>query len=267
VPPGTRKSYKSQGQYEGRPWGMTRDPAEIRNDFNRWRNAGIGIPTGAVNRIVVLDVDTEAGHGVDGAAALQELEIKHGSLTLTLTSISPSGSIHHYFRHPGVRIPNSESAIGRGLDIRGDGGMVLAPPTIRPGVGIYRWLDRRPIAPMPAWLIELTKEQPPPRPIKILPPAGNFGRGYGAAALRYEIETLTNAPNGQRNAQLNRSSFVLHQLVAGGVLDGAEVKRRLIEAATANGSMDDRQNGGLRAILATIDSGARAGLLHPRQPR
>jgi hypothetical protein len=54
VPPDSKKSYKSEKYSAGRKWGATNDPAEIRRDFTRWPDARIGIPTGAVNRIVVV---------------------------------------------------------------------------------------------------------------------------------------------------------------------------------------------------------------------
>jgi hypothetical protein len=145
---------------------MTRDPDEICRDFTRWPDAGIGIPTGAVNGFVVVETDTVAGgHATDGEPSLRELEAKYGALPETLQVISPSGSIHRYFKHPagGIKIKCSSSEIGLGIDVKGDGGMVLAPPTVRSGVGEYRWLNNNPIAPMPDWLIELTGEQQPKR--------------------------------------------------------------------------------------------------------
>jgi hypothetical protein len=48
VPPGTKRSYKSAEHSDRRAWGMTREAAEIRADFTRWPDAGIGIPTGAL---------------------------------------------------------------------------------------------------------------------------------------------------------------------------------------------------------------------------
>src|SRR5215831_18807729 len=100
APPGEKKSYKSAEYSGGRPWGMTCDRDEIRQDFMRWPDAGIGIPTGPVNNIWVLDVDTVKGHGVDGVAALQQLEAIHGALPPTLQVISPSGSQHYYWQWP-----------------------------------------------------------------------------------------------------------------------------------------------------------------------
>jgi len=264
APPDSKKSYKSADHSDGRKWGMTRDPAEIRADFAHWADARIGIPTSAVNGIVVIEIDTMAGHGVDGAIALAELEAEHGLLPDTLTACSPSGSLHRYFRHPGIKIKNSASVIDAGIDVRGDGGMVIAPPSINPDGRRYRWINKLPIADMPAWLIELTREKPPSisqRAIAAIRPPINGANCYGAAALEYEIGVLANTAPGGRNAQANKSSFNLHQLVAGHELDGAEVERRLIEACVANGLIADD---GLRSVMATIKSGRRAGLQHPR---
>jgi hypothetical protein len=60
---------------------------------------------------------------------------------------------------------------------------------------------------------------------------------------------------------LNRAAFNLFQLVAGGELNAAEVEQALVRAATVNGLVADD---GLRQCMATIWSGANAGLLHPR---
>ena len=265
VPPGSKKSHKSEKHSNGRKWGMTRDAEEIRRDFTQWPDAGIGIPTGAVNNIVVVETDTKAGgHKHDGEPALRELETRHGPLPETSQAISPSGSVHRYFQHPGdgIKIKSSQSELGPGIDVKGDGGMVVAPPTVRHD-GAYRWLNRNPITPMPAWLIELTQEKPRPYRSPIYVASIGGGR-YGQIALRAEIDALRSAIDGGRNAALNLASFNLHQLVAGGDLDAVEVERELIRACEINGLMADRENGGPQRVLATIKSGARAGLQHPR---
>jgi hypothetical protein len=264
--PDKKCSYKSAEYSDGRAWGMTRDPAEIGADFARWPNCRIGIPTGAVNRIVVVETDTMEGHGVDGAASLAQLEVEHGALAVTLQAISPSGSIHRYFRHPGpgIKVRTTASVIGNGIDVRGDGGMVIAPPSVNLDGRRYRWLNRNPLAAMPAWLIELTRDNP--RTISeravaaIRRPIGGVN-GYGAAALDREIDALASTAPGARNAALNRASFSLHQLVGGGELDARVVRHRLIDASTANGLVADD---GLPSVLATIRSGMRAGLQYPR---
>jgi hypothetical protein len=267
--PDQKSSYKSAEYSDGRAWGMTRDAGEICRDFMRWPKARIGIPTGAGNRIIVIETDTPQGHGVDGAITLAELEAKHGPLPVTLQAISPSGSIHRYFRHPGPdsKIKTTASELGAGIDVRGDGGMVIAPPSVNLDGRAYRWINRNPIAAMPAWLVDLTREKPRPAPsISQRAVAGiwrpfNDPNRYGMAALDREIEAVANAAPGGRNAALNRASFSLHQLVAGAELDGGVVRHRLIDASTANGLVADD---GLPSVLATIESGMRAGLQYPR---
>ena len=282
VPPGTKRSYKSAEHSDGRAWGMTRNAEEIRRDFTRWPDAGIGIPTGAVNGIIVVETDTVAGHGIDGSNSLAQLEANHGALPDTLQAISPSGSVHRYFKHPGAgaKIKSSASELGAGIDVKGDGGMVIAPPSVRPGVGVYRWINHNPIAEPPAWLIELTKDRQPPPPKRLSireraqaavrrweakrhgsPPA------YADAALEYEIRDLAGAAEGGRNHALNRSAFSLLQLVHAGQLDRADVERQLIDACTANGLMDDRDNGGIKNILRTIRSAEAGAIAKPRRPR
>jgi predicted P-loop ATPase len=184
APAGKKKSHKSAEHSDGRNWGMTTDTDEIRRDFKRWPDANIGIVTGAVSGIFVVETDTAAhGDGVDGAASLAALEAEHGALPETRMAISPSGSVHRYFRHPGRKVINSESVIAPGVDVRGDGGMVIAPPSVMPAreataatpaipatngkpareakkakparaAGAYRWLNDLPVADAPQWLLD-----------------------------------------------------------------------------------------------------------------
>jgi Bifunctional DNA primase/polymerase, N-terminal/Primase C terminal 2 (PriCT-2) len=157
APPGAKKSYKSAKHSNGAKWGKTRDPEQIRRDFQRWPDANVAIVTGAESGIFVVETDTKKGHDVDGDAALVELEQKHGKLPDTRMAESPSESKHRYFKHPGAgtKIVNSASMLGHGIDVRGDGGMVIAPPSVR-GDGEYRWLNDNDIAEAPQWLIDLT---------------------------------------------------------------------------------------------------------------
>jgi hypothetical protein len=154
VPPNTKKSYKSE-EISGTKWGMTKDLDEIRRDYDRWPDAGVGIPTGKINGFFVVEADTSAGHDVDGITNLRQLEEQYGKLPPTLMARSPSGSVHYYFRHPGdgVHIKNSSSELAPGVDVRGDGGMVVAPPTKRHD-GQYRWLNELDIIGPPQWLLD-----------------------------------------------------------------------------------------------------------------
>jgi hypothetical protein len=156
VDPETKKPLKSAKHSNGKRWGATTDPKAIRRDLKKWPNACIGIPTGEATGFFVLDIDTDAGHGVDGIAFLAQLEATYGHLPQTLMVESPSGSLHYYYKTNDLKILNSTSAVAPGIDVRGEGGMVIAPPSRRKG-GQYHWLNEHPIADPPAWLLDLVK--------------------------------------------------------------------------------------------------------------
>jgi Bifunctional DNA primase/polymerase, N-terminal/AAA domain len=284
INPDTKISYKSAAHSNGERWGQTLDPDEIRSDFERWPNANVGIATGSVSGIFVVETDTAAGHGegVDGAAALAKLEAQHGLLPPTLEAESPSGSIHRYYKYPAFKIKNSASLIGPGIDVRGDGGMVVAPPSVKPGKGVYVWRNKLPVADAPQWLLDLVKPAPDPEVTKsitqmamatIIPRdgfddivdearRGGSGSSYIEAALQGEFDEVARAPEGKRNHQLNVSSMKLGHYVGGGELDEKKVIDAMMEACASNGSLKED---GRPACLATISSGLEAGKRNPKR--
>ena len=205
-----------------------------------WRNRtyNIGVATGLISGVWVFDVD-----GSNGASTLRDLEAKNGNLPATLISITSAGP-HFWFRATG-EIQSSAGRVGVGLDVRGDGGYVVAPPSVHPDGPVYRWGNDVPIATAPDWLIQLTRKRPTITERALatmrapLQHCAAQPGAYGRAALEYEISALASTPNGQRNHALNRAAFSLFQLVAGGELNEAEVLNRLIEASFANGLMTD----------------------------
>jgi hypothetical protein len=235
----------------------TTNPAKIRRWWLARDDYNIGVATGVASGVLVLDVD-----GAIGAETLQDLEGRYGALSETACSITSSGC-HLWFTIEDA-VPSTAGRLGPGLDIRADGGYVIAPPSIHPDGSAYRWLNPTPRARAPSWLILLARTRPQPPPVQNASRSylGRSGR-YGYAALESEIELLAKAPTGTRNHALNRASFALHQLVAGGELDANEVHAKLIAAATANGLMSDPDDGP-SSVERTIASGARAGLMHPR---
>jgi Bifunctional DNA primase/polymerase, N-terminal/AAA domain len=285
VPPGTKKSHKSAEHSGGRPWGATTSADEIRHDFKRWPNANVGVVCGVVSGIFVVEADTKEGHNVDGIASLAALEAEHGALPATRQAISPSGSVHYYFRHPGFQIKNSASAIAPGVDVRGDGGMVVAPPSVKPGKGVYRWRNDLPIADAPQWLLDRIiagKEKPEPQ-LTISQQAaalvrqprdgfddiaddvrrresGGYSRAYLDKALDGERAIVANTSKGNRNEQLNKSSFALGQLVPHGLTE-KEVIDAMFDAAMTCGHLRDK---GRKQTMDTINSGLRDGIATPR---
>lgn len=134
----------------------TTDEATIRHWWARWPNANLGIATGAASRLAVLDVDPENG----GDDALAELERAHGSVPQTIRALTGGNGTHFYWHHPGldVRIKNSASQVGPGLDIRADGGYVVAPPSLHESGRRYVWdvgahPDDLAPQPIPEWLL------------------------------------------------------------------------------------------------------------------
>jgi hypothetical protein len=160
VPPGTKKSYKKASDYGGRPWGATKDIEEIKRDWAQWPNAGIGLPTGVINGVFVLDIDTPKGHAVDGFASLKQLEKQHGKLPATWMAETPTGGRHYFFTHPGKHVSVPPSQLGPGIDVKGDGGMVLVPPTRKPNIGEYKWIDQRTLASAPQWMLDKLTAEP-----------------------------------------------------------------------------------------------------------
>jgi hypothetical protein len=239
----------------------------------------VGIVTGEASGVFVVETDTADGHGegVDGAAELAKLEAKHGGLPATREAISPSGSVHRYFKHPGFKIKNSASLIGPGIDVRGDGGMVVGPPSVKLGKGVYSWRNDLPIADAPPWLLDRIvagKVRPEPElsisqralASVVDPPAGygaeaSHGDGYIEAALEGEYHEVTRASSGQRNSQLNTSSLKLGHYVGGGVLDEKRVIDEMMAACKVNGLLADD---GREQCLATIVSGLSAGKAQPK---
>src|SRR3954471_2537603 len=178
--------------------------------------------------------------GPEGEESWRALVTAHASPPDTAEVKTSNGRYLYFTANSPINC--STKRIAPGIDVRGDGGYVVAPPSVHPSGAVYRWLITGPVAPAPAWLIELAQKRPePPIPIsqRLLMQQAGRCRGspnaYGAAALDQEIAALAAVPPGSRNHALNRTSFVLHQLVAGGELDAGEVERRLWDAATANG--------------------------------
>jgi Bifunctional DNA primase/polymerase, N-terminal len=132
----------------------SRDFSTISQWYRRWPNASVGIVHGPQSKSFVVDVD-----GDEGRAALELLEQKHGKLPDTLDCITSRGR-HLYFRHPGSRV-NSRS-LAKCLDIKGDNGVSVAPPSIHKSGHKYKWAwgGRAEIAEAPAWLIALVTAEP-----------------------------------------------------------------------------------------------------------
>lgn len=146
--PGTKRPLTRHGFKEA-----TTDKGTIDSLWSKSPNANLAVPTGSVSGLVVLDVDIRKG--IDGKKSLEELVAAHEPLPTTVVVKTPQGGLHYHFIHPGGRVPCSTGKLGPGLDVRGDGGYVLLPPSkINEGAYTYDSADISP-APLPSWLHEL----------------------------------------------------------------------------------------------------------------
>jgi hypothetical protein len=130
---------------------------DVRRWFHRREDLNIGIVTGERSGLVVMDVDP--GHGGDDS--LERIEALYGRLPSTVQAITGGGGRHIYFGHPGGVVRN-KVAILPGVDLRGDGGYVVAPPSLHVSGKRYVWEKGRApgeveIASIPSWLMDLVR--------------------------------------------------------------------------------------------------------------
>lgn len=223
-----------------------------REQIDRWWSRhpyNIGVATGQVSGLVVVDLD-----GLQGFDSWAFLDGLHGPAPQTAWCFTGSGGWHAYFTHPGG-LRNSASKIGAGIDIRADGGYVVAPPSIHPCGEPYTWHIRTEPAPLPEWLARMST---PKRTVRhdFTPPAGGSS-AYVRAALRAEAEAVAAAASGGRNDQLVRSAYSLGTLVGAGDLDLQDATDALLAAAAACGlPAGEAEN--------TVRSGLSAGIDNPR---
>jgi putative DNA primase/helicase len=242
----------------------TKDPEQIEAWWGEWPNSNVGIATGTPSGIFVLDVDGEVGK-----ASLETLEAKHGRLPKTVTVKTGKG-LHLYFRCDGARIANSAGRLGKGIDVRGDGGYVVGAGSVHSSGAVYWYVDGRAlgeidVASAPGWLIELISAAKPAGAAEAAPDVPPIPRekrdgalAYAKAARQRELDRLGKAPRHQRNNTLNMAAFRLGQLAPYRILNLQELTEDLARVARQIGLADHE-------IGPTIQSGLSAGAQHPRR--
>jgi hypothetical protein len=168
--PGSKDPAIARGFYSA-----TTNPETIKQYWSD-PDRNIGIRTGATSGIWILDID-----GDNGKANLNGLVAKHGKLPATREVITVDGR-HLWFRYT-RDVKSTASKIAPGIDTRGDGGYVLAPPSIHPDGPRYAWANDAELAIAPDWLLDaLRKPIPIPTSQRALSLVGNKS-AYGRAAL------------------------------------------------------------------------------------
>ncbi|SNS03190.1 Protein of unknown function [Humidesulfovibrio mexicanus] len=232
------------------------DPEQVRKWWMQWPTASVGCPMGAEHGAWVLDVDLPKG-----PESLAALEAEHGPLPATVEQHTGGSGRQLFFKWiKGREVRNSANKLAPSLDVRGEGGYVILPPSGHLSGGTYSWVSSgAALAEAPAWLLDMVAPlSTAAQAAKTAPLTAGGTTPYGRKALEAEAAIVMNTAQGGRNQALNESAFALGQLVAGGELDRQKAEATLLDAALAVG---------LTEIEArkTIASGMAAGEREPRR--
>ncbi|GGM43935.1 bifunctional DNA primase/polymerase [Dactylosporangium sucinum] len=191
----------------------------------------LAIRTGAVSGLVVVDIDPGHGGTLDPALMPE-----------TACVVTGSGGWHLYYRHPGTAVLNSQGRLAGGIDVRGDGGYVVAPPSIHPRTARpYRWIGARPVAEMPPALIAACQPAPAATATSTTRPTSTTpGGGISSpdALLRSLLDTIRNAPKGRRRATLYGCARGVARMVAANAITLHDALTALHDAGIGAGQTE-----------------------------
>jgi len=256
----------------------TYDPELISQWWRRHPHALIAIDCGKSD-IIVIDADRHSEE-VDGVANLQEILGSDLAIVGCPIVETAGNGLHLYFAQPHQdRFRNSRGALPPGIDVRGDGGYIIAPGSARLlGAG---WVQRISSPDLLEAKAASTLPQLPeklfrrirklnastirsPEAVRVekfnqFTSSGTGSRAYALVALKEETNRLTNASRGTRNITLNSVAFRLGSFVARDWLSRAEVESALKQACLLNGLSKESPT----EVQRTISSGLLAGINTP----
>jgi Bifunctional DNA primase/polymerase, N-terminal len=218
----------------------TADPAALGELWRRCPGPLVGVATGAVSGLDVLDID-DARHPEAADWRAQH----HDRLPPTRAHRTRSGGSHLLFRHADA-LRCSASRIAPGIDVRADGGYIVWWPATAEPV-----LSDVPPAPWPQWLLDALTPPPAPRRAVAWTPPPNYRAGslYASAALRHAAERIARTPIGSRNTTLYAEAYSIGRLIAEGLVDPQHVADTLAAAAVAAGLTPHEIEGTLRSAF------------------
>ncbi|MDX6696071.1 MAG: putative primase/helicase [Blastocatellia bacterium] len=129
----------------------TTNPAQITAWWRKWPQANIGMAMGEISGLVAIDIDPRHG----GDSSLCELVEQYEDLPGTLRAKTGGGGHHLLYAYPGVSFKNSSSFLGEGIDVKTDGGYIVAAPSLHASGQRYQWKGCSELEPLPAWLLLL----------------------------------------------------------------------------------------------------------------
>ena len=241
--------------------------------FQRWPGANVGIATGEISGVVVLDLDF---YHEGCRAACTALMKECGRPPVTRAARTGGGGRHEFFEHPGYPVRNSSGKLGDGIDVRGEGGYVVAAPSLHRSGNRYEWVDES--VPMGVWPQSFSDKLDAGRVEQVAAPfvPAQFDSGdgtrWGLVGLRGALDELAAAMPGDkagrgRNDVLNKKTYRVAQLVAGGQLRGewtaagcTGAYEQLYEMALSLGSPEYE-------VRDTMRSAITGGEKYPRTPK
>lgn len=232
---------------------------QVHDWWEKWKDANVAIVTGRDNGFWVLDIDKKSG----GLETLKDLQDQHGRLN-TLMIQTGGGGLHYYFKYDldsSQRVKNGVEFL-KGIDTRGDGGYVVAPPSLHSNGNHYQVIHDVDPEPAPQWLIDLLKEK---NIIQSEEKKTNNGPAkhtdktspYGKKALEIQCQNIRTATEGTRNHTLNKAAYSIGRLIAGGEIEMTEAVMELEKAGTDAG-LDAHET------KNTINSGIKSGERDPK---
>ncbi len=206
----------------------TTDPERLAAMLAAVPGGLLAIATGTASGLAVVDIDPRNGGRID-----REL------MGPTATVATGGGGWHLYYRHPGMPLP--PALPGRpGVDIKADGGYVVAPPSARPGGRPYRWAGSRPVAGMAPPLVAALRAAlavpaapPPAHPARPVPTGRAAGITSPGALLAAHLAAVEHAKPGRRRVTLYGAARGAARMVAAGAITRQDAEAALTAAGLA----------------------------------
>lgn len=222
------------------------DEALIRDWWKEWPKANVGIATGAQSNLFVIDADSP----------LIVNDAEQRGLPPT-PSVRTGNGQHAWFKHPGFIVPNKVKI--EGFDFRGDGGLVVAPPSMHYSGVRYDWITAldTPLADCPGWISALITQSKAFDQAAHHFAVASSDQPYGLGSLKNACMLIRSARNGERNNTLYQKAASIYNLVAGGELLDSTADEALRAAGNAVG-LDPEE------IEKTLTQAKRNGSANPR---
>ncbi len=257
----TRAGESATGKQDGGHWLASCDAVQIERWWARWPTALIGFPTGTRTGSIVIDLDprdTPVADMLDAlkiwcGGGLSWMDPETGEIICPAVAMTQSGGLHIYFAFAGdvknranlfagfVKTGEALPALSH-IDVRGEGGYVIAPPSVMDNGNAYHWI-RRPmrgeaggwvLPPLPPALRRVvTRERLPfvERPHAPRPASINTGHGlqrYLDKTIDGVLSRVRSAPEGERNQLIFWGACRLGEFVRGGVLASGDAEQMML---------------------------------------